>query len=91
MLIEFTNPHTGVRIATELLRIIKTWDIKNRLGFVLSESGANVIKAFKDAQRMLKKEEQQSNETKTAVLNAAPHPVTNLGQNEAVLNVQVLT
>ena len=91
-LIEFPNPHTGVRIATELLRIIKkAWDIKNRLGFVLSDSGANVIKAFKDAQRMLNEEEQQSNESETAVLNAAPHPVTNLGQNEAVLNVQVLT
>ncbi len=56
-LIDFPNPHTGIRIAIELLRVLREWKIMDQLGFILCDSGANMIRAFKDAQNLLAEQE----------------------------------
>lgn len=55
-LIEFPPPHTGLRIAVELLRVIKEWGILDRVGFVLTDSGSNMIRLFKEAKLILEKQ-----------------------------------
>lgn len=55
-LISFDNLHTGVRIPEELLKTIKNWQIEESIGFILTDNGANMIKAFKDARIISQKQ-----------------------------------
>ena len=55
-LIEFENPHTGYRIAVELLRVLKEWGIMERVGFILTDNGSNMIRLFKDAKSIMEKQ-----------------------------------
>lgn len=61
---EFPTPHTGLRIAIEILRIIKDWGIPDRVGFILTDNGANMIRSFKDAKAIMEKQVKDDSDRK---------------------------
>lgn len=55
-LIEFESPHSGFRIAVDLLRVLMDCGIVERVGFILTDNGCNMICLFKEAKMITEKQ-----------------------------------